>query len=141
MPKLNTTVKSVRIDNDKLADLEGRLGGKTINAWLNEQIECYLSGEKGDKGVNPQKNTEKSGLTPNKDLEEIDSMAKFFGMDGGELLKGVCAGLMDGNLTVENGKVVGIPEVNLDNFKEACHEKGIDLQKALDKATQSIRRG
>ena len=141
MPKLNTTVKSVRIDNDKLAELEGRLGGKTINAWLNEQIECYLSGEKGGKGVNPQKNSEKTGLTPNKDLEEIESMAKFFGMDGGELLKGVCAGLMDGNLTVENGKVVGVPEVNLDNFKEACHEKGIDLQKALDKATQSIRRG
>jgi len=110
MPKLNTTVKSVRIDNDKLAELEGRLGGKTINAWLNEQIECYLSGGKGDKGVNPQKKSEKSGLTPNKDLEEIDSMAKFFGMDGGELLKIICAGLEEGELTIKNGKLVTVNE-------------------------------
>lgn len=141
MPKLNTTVKSVRIDNDKLAELEGRLGGKTINAWLNEQIECYLSGGKGDKGVNPQKNSEKTGLTPNKDLEEIDSMAKFFGMEGGDLLKGVCAGLMDGNLTVENGKVVGVPEIDLENLKEACHERGIGMQEAIDKTVKNLRSG
>ena len=141
MPKLNTTVKSVRIDNDKLAELEGRLGNKTINAWLNEQIECYLSGGKGNEGVNPQKKSEKSGLTPNKDLEEIDSMAKFFGMDGGELLKGVCAGLMDGNLTVENGKVVGVPEVNLENLEEACHDRGIGMQEAIDKTVKNLRSG
>ena len=141
MPKLNTTVKSVRIDNDKLAELETRLGGKTINAWLNEQIECYLSGEKVDRGVNPQKNSEKSGLTPNKDLEEIESMAKFFGMTGGEMLKGVCEGLMDGNLTVENGKVVGVPEIDLENLKEACHERGIGMQEAIDKTVKSLRSG
>ena len=141
MPKLNTTVKSVRIDNDKLADLEGRLSGKTINAWLNEQIECYLSGEKGDKGVNPQKISEKSGLTPNKDLEEIESMAKFFGMDGSDLLKGVCDGLMDGNLTVENGKVVGIPKIDLDSLEEACHERGIGMQEAIDKTVKNLRSG
>ena len=39
MPKANTTVKSVRIDNDKLEALEKMLDGKTINAWLNERIE------------------------------------------------------------------------------------------------------
>ena len=131
MPTIGSVTKTVRIAP---RDLE------VINALMADGTSWSGAIHKLCEGV-PTKISEKSGLTPNKDLEEIDSMAKFFGMDGGDLLKGVCAGLMDGNLTVENGKVVGIPEVNLDNFKEACHEKGIDLQKALDKATQSIRRG
>lgn len=131
MPTIGSVTKTVRIAP---RDLE------VINALMADGTSWSGAIHKLCEGV-PAKISEKSGLTPNKDLEEIDSMAKFFGMDGGELLKGVCDGLMDGNLTVENGKVVGVPEVNLDNFKEACHEKGIDLQKALDKATQSIRRG
>ena len=131
MPTIGSVTKTVRIAP---RDLE------VINALMADGTSWSGAIHKLCEGV-PTKISEKSGLTPNKDLEEIDSMAKFFGMDGGELLKGVCDGLMDGNLTVENGKVVGVPEANLDNFKEACHEKGIDLQKALDKATQSIRRG
>lgn len=131
MPTIGSVTKTVRIAP---RDLE------VINALMADGTSWSGAIHKLCEGV-PTKISEKSGLTPNKDLEEIDSMAKFFGMDGGDLLKGVCDGLMDGNLTVENGKVVGVPEVNLDNFKEVCHEKGIDLQKALDKATQSIRRG
>ena len=131
MPTIGSVTKTIRIAPRDLEVINGLMADGTIWSGAIHKL-C--------EGV-PTKISEKSGLTPNKDLEEIDSMAKFFGMDGGELLKGVCDGLMDGNLTVENGKVVGVPEVNLDNFKEACHEKGIDLQKALDKATQSIRRG
>ena len=131
MPTIGSVTKTVRIAP---RDLE------VINALMADGTSWSGAIHKLCEGV-PTKISEKSGLTPNKDLEEIDSMAKFFGMDGGELLKGVCAGLMDGNLTVENGKVVGVPEVNLESLEEACHEKGIDLQKALDKVTQSIRRG
>ena len=131
MPTIGSVTKTIRIAPRDLEVINGLMADGTIWSGAIHKL-C--------EGV-PTKISEKSGLTPNEDLEEIDSMAKFFGMDGGELLKGVCDGLMDGNLTVENGKVVGVPEVNLDNFKEACHEKGIDLQKALDKATQSIRRG
>jgi len=128
--------------------------GKMIKIRISEELYEGLS----QKGTNlsetirkilkdsfvPQNSGEKipkSGLTPNKDLEEIDSMAKFFGMDGGELLKGVCAGLMDGNLTVENGKVVGVPEIDLDNLKEACHERGIGMQEAIDKTVKNLRSG
>ena len=127
---------------------------RTVKLRISEE----LYGEIASKGRNlsetireilrnsfvPQNNSEKnqkSGLTPNKDLEEIDSMAKFFGMDGGELLKGVCDGLMDGNLTVENGKVVGVPEINLEKLEEACHERGIGMQEAIDKTVKSLRSG
>ena len=56
MPKLNSTVKSVRLDNDILAELEKRLGGKTYNAWLNEKIAEELG--------KPNKNIETVRVNP-----------------------------------------------------------------------------
>lgn len=134
MPKLNTTVKAVRIDNDKLAELEERLGGQTINSWLNEKIAEYLGGK-------PLKTEKKSEASPNNDLKEIESMANFFGFSLDEFLKMVCEGLTEGVLTIEKGKLVGTPDLDLENFKEACHEMGADPQKVLDKAAQGVRRG
>lgn len=107
MPKLNTTVKSVRIDNDKLERLERKLGGRTINSWLNEKIEEEVEGIKIAKD-----------FLPSAMEEELGSMAGFFAMSADELLDGIFAGLREGYLTVEEGKVVGVPEVDLDEFKK-----------------------
>lgn len=134
MPKLNSTVKAVRIDNEKLAELEERLGGQTINSWLNEKISEYLGGK-------PIKSSEKSEASPNRDMEEIESMARYFGITAENLLKMVCDGLGEGELSVENGKIVGKPAIDLENYLDACHEVGADPQKVLDKATQGVRRG
>lgn len=131
MPTIGSVTKTVRIAP---RDLE------VINALMADGTSWSGAIHKLCEGV-PTKISEKSGLTPNKDLEEIDSMAKFFGMDGGELLKGVCDGLMDGNLTVENGKVVGVPEINLEKLEEACHERGIGMQEAIDKTVKNLRSG
>jgi hypothetical protein len=68
-------------------------------------------------------------------------MANFFGFSLDEFLKMVCEALTEGVLTIEKGKIVGIPDLDLENFKEACHEMGADPQKVLDKATQGVRRG
>lgn len=131
MPTIGSVTKTVRIAPRDLEVINGLMADGTSWSGAIHKL-C--------EGV-PTKISEKSGLTPNKDLEEIDSMAKFFGMDGGDLLKGVCAGLMDGNLTVENGKVVGVPEIDLDNLKEACHERGIGMQEAIDKTVKNLRSG
>lgn len=40
MPKLNTTVKSVRLDNDVLSEIE--LNGASFNSWLTETIDMRL---------------------------------------------------------------------------------------------------
>lgn len=101
MPKLNTTVKAVRIDNDKLAELEKRLGGQTINSWMNERIAEYL-------GAEPSKILKKTEASP--EMEEIESIGKFFDMSGEEMLKAVCDGLMNGNLTIEDGKLTTVNE-------------------------------
>ncbi len=134
MPKLNSTVKAVRIDNDKLAELEQRLNGKTINSWLNEQITEFIEGK-------PVKISEKSEASPNNDLKEVESMANFFGLTLDKMLSKICEGLTDGTLTIENGKVVGVPEIDLENLKEACHDRGIGMQEAIDKTVKNLRSG
>lgn len=130
--KKERTVK-LRISEELYGEIasKGRNLSETIREILRNSFVPQNSDEKNQK----------SGLTPSKEVKEIESMAVFFGFTLDEMLKMIYNGLNDGYLTVEDGKIVGLPEVDLDNFKEACHEKGIDLQKALDKATQSIRRG
>ena len=131
MPKLNTTVKSVRIDNDKLEELEKRLGGRSINSWLNEQIVEYLTGK-------PQK-TEKN-LFPEGAVKEIGLMANYFGVGVDELFDAIFTGLEEGYLSMENGKVIGVPEIDLDEFKEACKDIGAEPEAVLKKAVASLRK-
>lgn len=136
MASSKTRTRTVRISNESADYFEKLPLNKVI-----EGVYTLISEKKATFDGESLKISEKTGLTPNKDLEEIDSMAKFFGMDGGDLLKGVCAGLMDGNLTVENGKVVGIPQIDLTNLEEACHERGIGMQEAIDKTVKNLRSG
>lgn len=130
MPKLNTTVKAVRIDNDKLAELTRRLGGQTINSWLNNQIDCYLENKSEQKGVNPD--------VPPDVWENIVSMAEFCegGLNG--LLLAVNRmleeGILDTDLRVRKEKWV-------ENFEEACHEKGLPVEKAAEGAIKALKRG
>lgn len=138
MPTIGSVTKTVRIAPRDLEVIEGLMADGT--SWSGA-IHKLCSENRGEKMGTPSKNSKNSGLAPNKDLEEIDSMAKFFGMNGVDLLKGVCDGLMDGNLTVENGKVVGVPEIDLVNLKEACHERGIGMQEAIDKTVKNLRSG
>ena len=144
MPKLNTTVKSVRIDNYKLAELEKKLGGKTINAWLNERIDEFLGLSTKNPGVisgKPQKIDEKSVLSHEKELKEIESMAKFFGLTTEDVLKGIFEGLNDGYLTVEGGKIVGVPEVDLTELEEAARERNMTIEVVIDRTIKNLRSG
>ena len=148
MPKLNTTVKSVRIDNDKLAELEAKLGGKTINAWLNEQIECYLSGEKTEKGVNPRKTAENLVLPHDKYgidvkyLDDMETMANFMGGSVAEMIRLTDEAMNNGVLNYQNGEYVGVnPNLNTDKFRDACHDINKDPQEILDKVVGLIEKG
>lgn len=134
MPTIGSITKTVRINAEDLAVIERIMADEKVS-WSGAIH--FLVGNRGT----PSKKSQKSEASPNNDLKEVESMANFFGLTLNEMLSKICEGLTDGTLTIENGRIVGVPEVDLENFKEACHEKGIDLQKALDKATQSIRRG
>lgn len=131
MPTIGSITKTVRIAP---RDLE------VINGLMEDGTSWSGAIHKLCKGV-PTKISETPGLTPNKDLEEIESMAKFFGMDGVEFINKVCDGLTDGSLTVEGGKVIGVPEIDLTELEDACHERGISVQEAIDKTVKTLRSG
>ncbi len=134
MPTIGSITKTVRINAEDLAVIEEIMAIEKVT-WSGAIH--FLANNRGT----PSEKNKKSGLTPNKDLEEIGSMAKFFGITTEALLRAVCDGLMDGALTVEGGKVVGTPDESLTRFKEACHDMGIDPEKALEKATLGVKRG
>lgn len=133
MPKLNTTVKAVRIDNDKLSELITRLDGQTINAWLNNQIDSYLENKTESKGVNPIDDD-----VPPDVWENIVSMAEFCeGRLTGLLMavnKMLEDGVLDTDLRVHKEKWV-------ENFEETCHELGLPVEKAAESAIKALRKG
>ena len=130
MPKLNTTVKAVRIDNDKLAELTKRLGSQTINSWLNNQIDCYLENKSEQKVVNPD-------IAPDV-WENIVSMADFCegGLNGLLLAvnKMLEDGILDTDLRVHKEKWA-------ENFEETCHELGLPVEKAAESAIKALKKG
>ena len=136
MASTKTRTRTVRISNES-ADYFEKL---PLNRVIESVYTLILEKTVSFDGEN-LKILQKSGLKPNEDLKEIESMANFFGLSTEELLKGMCAGLMDGNLTVENGNVVGIPEINLDELEEICHERGIEPQEAIDKLVLTMKKG
>ena len=130
--KKERTIK-LRISEELYGEIasKGRNLSETIREILRNSFVPQNSGEKNQK----------SGLTPSKEVKEIESMAIFFGFTLDEMLKMIYEGLNDGYLTVEDGKIVGLPEVDLNNLKEACHERGIGMQEAIDKTVKNLRSG
>ena len=144
MASTKTRIKPIRIANETADYFEG----KPLNRMVEGLCELLESGKitfDGEnlkvEGVYTEKSEKNSGLTPSKEVKEIESMAVFFGFTLDEMLKMIYNGLNDGYLTVENGKIVGLPEVDLDNLKEACHERGIGMQEAIDKTVKNLRSG
>ena len=115
----------IRINNETRERLEK--GAKRCGISLSQHIRGILSGNNTPKDSD--------------DLKDIRQMARCFGVETGDLLHQVCEGLNDGSLTSENGKVRGVPDIDLTDFYEVCHERGVRPQEALDKLVQNMRRG
>jgi hypothetical protein len=79
----------------------------------------------------------------NVNLTEIEGMTTFFDMSVEDFLHQVCERLNEGYVSIEGGKVVTYDSsgVNLERFKEVCHEKNIDVQKGMEKCVQVLMRG
>jgi len=143
MPKANSTVKAVRIDNDILAEFEQKLAGQTINSWLNEQIEEYVGGvpsEKNeDKRVNPQKTKKSRSATP--ELKDIESMIELYGISLEDFYSQIDGLMNEGTIDVSSGKVTVVLPDWAAEFAEACHDCSIPVEEAGKKAAKALRKG
>ena len=68
------------------------------------------------------------------DYENLRQMGCFLEVEPREMIHKLAEGLERGTVTFRDGEIVGQTELNLDALEEVCHEKGLDLQKAIDKA-------
>lgn len=137
MPTIGSVTKTIRIAPRDLEVIEGLMADGT--SWSGA-IHKLCSENRGSEVGTPEKSKKISEASP-KELEEIESMAVFWGISADELLKGVYAGLEDGNLTYEGRKIVGVPELELENLYDVCHERGIEPQTAINKLVTDMRKG
>lgn len=142
MPKLNTTVKSVRIDNEVWEELNERLDC-TFNEWANGVITDFLEGKplipngkvnsESEPEGKPFEVDDECTIDP-ADYENLRQMGSFLGYTPREMVHMLAVGLEKGTVTIRDGQIVGQTDLNLDALEEVCHEKGLEMQKAIDKA-------
>lgn len=130
MPTIGSITKTIRINPRDLEVIE-RIMEEENTSWSGA-IHKLIA----DEGVHPTKKS-----LEDETLGEIGSMANFFGMTLGDFLNGVLEGLNEGYLTVNNKRVEGIPNIQIDEFLDVCHERGLEAQKTLDKMTKTLRNG
>lgn len=138
MPKANTTVKAVRVDNDKLEALEKMLNGRSINSWLNERIEEAVSfptseNKRGSAEVNPLD-------LPEDALRDIESMSILSGTTLREAIEEFERLLNDGTLVLGKRIMVSLP-CWVEKFVAACEDKCLDSERVGESAVKAIERG
>ena len=165
MPTANTTVKSVRIDNDKLESLEKILCGKTINAWLNERIEEAVGLPVNEriasstglpdeyekkyadllKGSLSEELKAKTGFTSKYELSEevlddIGSMTTLSDMSVETAIEEFDRLLNEGALVIGDEINVELPSWTK-RITEVCHDRCISVESMGKKIVEMIERG
>ena len=134
MPKLNTTVKAVRLDNAILDELESRLNGRSFNSWLNEMIA---------ESLNEKKSSSSEGK-PEKipaELENIEGMVMFSGLTMKQFWDDIAKKLEDGVLMFSStGTEVSISPW-VDRFADVCRDKGLNVEEVAERAIGALQRG
>ena len=140
MPKKNSTVKAVRIDNDILAELEAKLGERTINSWLNEQIEGYVRGSENEpKQVNPQNFENSRSASP--ELRDIEQMVSLSGLTMDDFYTQIDGLMNEGSFNLAGGKIsINYPDW-FNDFVETCHDCSVPVEEAIKRATKALRKG
>ena len=124
-------------------DLYNKLVSKGAN--LSETIRKILS-----ESFVPQKTakiSEKNGASPNKYeidekiLDDLATMQMFMGGSVAEMIRLFDEAVNEGVIAYENGRYVGVPDVDLETFYEVCHERGVEPQEAINKLVLDMRKG
>lgn len=130
-PKTRTI--KLRISEELLTEI----GEGNVSERVRELI------KKGLEGNVPQNSERHKNNVPQKEmpyLSDIEEMCKLLKIEVGEFFKGIEEGLNEGQITYD-GKLEFHEDVDLSRFKEACDEKGVSYQKAVDKMTQMVWNG
>ena len=137
MPSIGSITKTIRINAEDKVYIEELMDENNLT-WSGA-VHKLVS----ERGV-PQKKAEESEGVPKKEenipqgLAEIKVMLPFYGLNLEEFYERLSAAMNSGTVMYEDGEFKGRSEVDLRRFKEACEDKGVDMQKMVDKMTQMV---
>lgn len=126
MPTLGSITKTIRINPRDLEVIEGLMeDGTTWSGAIHKLCE-------GVPSIKPKEVPSYVG--------EMDSIGKAYGLSGEEMVEKVIEAMEEGSIIYEGGqfRAYSEEEYDLSRFKEACMDKGVPIQKMLDKAAQMV---
>lgn len=132
MASSRTTTFGIRIKNETAEFFKG----KPLNRYVERLQELVESGTldlEGDEIVC----TQKSGSTAS-EFTRLRSAGAAYGLSGGELAEKLMDAMDSGAIIYENGSFRADSEYNFEKFVSACLEKGMSVQKMIDKCTQMV---
>lgn len=138
MPTIGSITKTVRINPNDLEVIEGimKSEGVTWSGAVHTLAENYQKSENSEG--TPTKEDGCKPLGKPEDIENIRQMGGFFGFDVEGMIHLLSEGLEGGYITVKEGKLAGEIDLNLEDFYDVCHDKGIEPQKAIDKMVSML---
>ena len=150
MPSKDSITKTIRLNAEDAAIVEELMEreGLSWSGAIHQLIGCTPIDS--NEGVPLEKDVpHHEGCTPVPQMKnpvneftwaEIETMCGLNGYDIDEYMSALCEAMNDGTLEYVNGELRGTPQVDLSKLEEACHEKNVDIEKAIEKCTQMIYR-
>lgn len=126
--KKDKTIK-LRISEELYADLITR--GPNMSETIRNIIK---GGNKSSESFVPQNEIEKV-------VDELGDMASCCGIPLDNMVHQVYGMLEDGRIEIVNGTLGSKNEDWVDNFKEACRDRGVPVEKAAESAIKALKRG
>lgn len=128
MPTIGSITKTIRINPRDLEVIEGLMeDGTTWSGAIHKLCE-------GVPSIKPEE------VEIPKYVSEMGTIGRAYGLSGEEIIKKLIEAMEEGLITYENGtfRAYSEEEYDMSRFKEACMDKGVPIQKMLDKAAQMV---
>ena len=143
MPSVDSEVKTARMSAETwgIVQREMEEEGVTFSGWVKKKAQegtplpTEMSHKTSEASVHegvPQLNEDV--------YTEIEGMIKFYGVSVEDYLKDLSRSLNEGSLMYEGGRIRGVSEIDMEKFKDACHEANKDVQTMVNKCAQMIER-
>lgn len=145
MPAKDSVVKTARMSAETWGEVERIMveNGLTFSGVIRYLI--GVNGGQSSMGVPQNEGKEgvpcEYGRLDAAIMADLDQMARLTGGTLEGLLESLCKCLNGGEINLVGGEIVADShEVNLKGLEQACFEKNVSVQGAIDKATQMVYR-
>lgn len=137
MASSKTVAKGIRITNEA----EEYYRDKPLNRIVEGLIPLFDSGKLTFDGAEVKISGSNGVHTGKMEhfFKEIESMASFFGISTEEMTGQFFELLNEGVLTVEEGRLVAVKESWVERFEDACHDRCIPVEKAVENAIKGMK--